>query len=163
MNICMIITIRHHSKSTLPIVWKIRNQRIDHNLHQHLVPERRLVLLILHRKLANLSQLSQSILFSDYAHGEKPLDEVDEKFSRVPPVMTPYRPSKSISLLIDTFSDNFIQLFLTMCLMIRVQYLIQILLHLQFHLSHIYHLKISIYSIIILRRKMIIFFFVHRV
>ena len=122
----------------------IRNQRIDHNLDQHLVLDRRLVLVILHRKLTNLSQPSQSILFSDYTRGEKPLDEIDEKFSRGLPVMAPYRPSKSISLSIDTLSDHFIQLFLTMCLMIRVKYFIQILLHLPFRLSHIYHLKISI-------------------
>lgn len=143
MNIYMIITILHRSKCILLIVWMTLNHPIDHHLHQHLVLEHRLVLIILHRKLVNLFPLSQSISFSDYSHGEKPLDEIDEKFSRVPPVMAPYRPSKSISLALHTFCVDFIQIFLNICPMIRLKYSIQILLHLPFHLSHIYHLKIN--------------------
>ncbi|CAF4414232.1 unnamed protein product, partial [Adineta steineri] len=30
---------------------------------------------------------------SDYPHSDKPLDEIDEKYTRVPPNMTQYRPN----------------------------------------------------------------------
>lgn len=35
------------------------------------------------------------IFSSDYPHGDKPVDEIDEKFTRIPTAMPPYRPSKS--------------------------------------------------------------------
>lgn len=43
------------------------------------------------------SYLNYYFFFSDYPHGDKPLDEMDDKYPRIPPIMPQYRPSKIIS------------------------------------------------------------------